>query len=192
MINFKSINFSCIILEPNLEDLNHPDKRSVLEKATSILYSKDYEIFELLKTKSGLVLECVCGISKSNDKNLLRDEAIFLMDTFFAESVIVKYFGEQNFTKIKKDGSELILEFSNEVSEITENYFSDGFIFHFLQKNRYSFPKNKQSLKEGMVVEYFDSNCWKEKTIINLDKEYDSFYKLFMKYQKLRVKVSQN
>jgi len=191
MINLKDNDFSCIIFELNYEDLSPSDRLKLTEKATSILYSKEFIVYDLYKTNLEKTERSLFGVSENSDNELLRRNAIYIIETFHLEKVIVKYVGDINYTEIKSDGSESGFQLiTNILNEGVDNYFINGFTFRFEKLKKYNYPRLKQNLKPGMVVEYLDNNNkWKEKTIVDLEKEYDSFYQLLMKYNKLRYEV---
>lgn len=191
MINLKDNNFSCIIFELNYENLSPSDRLKLTEKATSILYSKEFIVYDLFRTNLEKTEKSLFGVSEKSDNEILRRNAIYLIETFHLKKVIVKYVGEINYTEIKYDGSESGLELiTNILNEEVDNYFMNGFTFRFEKLKKYNYPRLKQNLKPGMVVEYLDNNNnWKEKTIVDLEKEYDSLYQLLMKYNKLRHQV---
>ena len=191
MVNLKDNDFSCIIFELNYEDLSPSDRLKLTEKATSILYSKEFIVYDLYKTNLEKTERSLFGVSENSDNELLRRNAIYIIETFHLEKVIVKYVGDINYTEIKSDGSESGFQLiTNILNEGVDNYFINGFTFRFEKLKKYNYPRFKQNLKPGMVVEYLDNNNkWKEKTIVDLEKEYDSFYQLLMKYNKLRYEV---
>jgi len=191
MLNLKDSNFSCIIFDLNYGDLPVPDRLKLMEKATSILYSKEFTVYDLFRTNLEKTEKSLFGVSENLDNESLRRNAIYVLETFHLEKVIVKYTGESNYTEIKSDGSESGFELiTNILDEGVDNYFINGFTFRFEILKRYNYPRLKQNLKAGMVVEYLDNNNnWKQKTIVDLEKEYDSLYNLLMKYNKLRYEV---
>jgi hypothetical protein len=40
-----------------------------------------------------------------------------------------------------------------------------------------------------MIVEYYNNNIWNQKTINDLDSEYDKLYRLMIQYEKLRILI---
>ena len=57
----------------------------------------------------------------------------------------------------------------------------------FLENKEFFFPRKKEELKNGMIIEYFNNNKWNELPVNNLDTQYDKMFKLLMKYDKLRI-----
>jgi hypothetical protein len=68
-----------------------------------------------------------------------------------------------------------------------KSYIFNGLSFSFTEVNRYWKPTKKEDFKVGMIVEYFNNNKWNEKTIVDINSEYDNFYKLLIKYDKVRA-----
>jgi hypothetical protein len=180
-VNLENINNSYLILSSN-----------ILEGAVSVLYAKDYVVSEM----SSMINDNYCksiiayGIVESND--LLRSDAVLLVNEFNIEYAIVKYKGDISPRKLYRDGSESLLmveKYSLDYSNKT--YIYKGFSFSFIEKKRYSIPSCKEDFKVGMIVEYFNSNKWCEKLIENPNVEWDKMYKLLLKYNKIRI-VSSN
>ena len=113
------------------------------------------------------------------------------MDKFQIDSVIVKYNNQSEVVRIYNDGSEKNLELTIYDSNLeNRSYFYDGISFTFTEKKRFFFPKKKDDLKNGMIVEYFNNNKWTKKEILNINIEYDRMFKLLMKYEKLRIECN--
>jgi len=153
----------------------------------NMLYSMNYSIVPIYAYDKGVYEKNYLAIcSEDNDK--LRQESIFMMNQFHKNDIFVKYRGHDILTKINFKGDEYPIEVnyydSNENNKV---FIHDGVSFTLNEKKRYIFPKTKEDLKEGMIVEYFNNNNWYQKIVTNLDIEYDKMYKLLMKYEKIRV-----
>lgn len=187
MFNLQDPNISYLIISPE-KDYNHPvENHHICERLCSVLYSKDYTLIPLQSYFEGSYDKSFIAISPS-DNDSLRMDSLFLIDMFEQKSVVVKYRHDTEPTKINSDGSErpmsvLIYE-SNTLDKI---YLYNGWSFCFHEKKRYQFPKKKEELKNGMMIEYFNNNKWSSKRISNIDSEYEKMYKLLMKYEKLRI-----
>ena len=110
------------------------------------------------------------------------------MNQFSKKEIIIKYKGENMLSRINFDGSEIPIEvnyYDNNLNKKT--YIHEGISFTLTEKKRYFFPKKKEELKSGMLIEYFNNNAWCQKQVANLDNEYEKMYKLLMKYEKIRV-----
>lgn len=158
-----------------------------IEDITSILYAKGYSVIELQEYYRGRYKTSILAYNgEGND--VLRDDALFILNHFKEKSIIIKYLGEEVVKEIRFDGSESLLEVSMyNTDEDKISYILNGVSFSFINSTRYWKPSNKEDLKDGMVVEYMNNNTWFKKQIVNLNEEYDGFFKLLMKYNKVRV-----
>lgn len=187
MINPIDKNVAYILISPE-KSFNLPLENQVAcERLCSVLYSKGYTILPVQGYyKNKYEKSFLAFTDDSNDD--LRFDAIFLMDMFEQDTVIVKYRGDEFANKIFKDGSEKNLSLSTYDSEAKDKTFlHNGLSFTFTESKKYFFPKKKEELKSGMVVEFFNNNKWTTKQIGNLDVEFERMYKLLIKYEKLRV-----
>ena len=191
MFNLSDPKLPFILFSPEKKG-NHPiDNNIACERVCSILYSKDYTVIPLQSYFKERYDRSFIAISTDRDPNQLRKDAIFLIENFDQESIIVKYFGDDQPTKINFDGSERPLLLAiYESAESNKVYLYNGISFSFNEQKRYFFPKKKEDLKAGMIVEYLNDNQWKAKQIFNLDSEYEKMYKLLIKYEKIRVACS--
>jgi hypothetical protein len=193
MVNLSNPNTSFILFSPHNESNSELENKSNFEKACSILYSKDYTILEVEGIYRGIKEKSILAFPISNNNDNLRSDSLFLIDTFQQESLIVKYSNETNSKKILNNGSEKPLSIAMyNLDYENKTYLHDGVSFSFIEEKVYYFPKQKSELKNGMIVEYFNENVWKSKTITHLDEEYESLFKLLIKYNKLRFSENQN
>ena len=153
----------------------------------SILYAKEYQILPIKGYYHGKYEDSVIAWSKV-DNDTLRQDILQLLQIFHQECAIVKYRGETGAKKIFKDGSEkpLGIAMYNTDSD-NVSYLYNGVSFSFVEQNRYWKPTKKEDFKVGMLVEYFNKNEWFEKEVKNIDEDYEKFFKLLIKYDKLRV-----
>ncbi len=190
MLNLLDKNLAYILISP--EKLhNLPIENSVrCERLCSILYSKGFTIISVQGYYNGRYEKSFLAFTDDNNDDL-RFDAIYLMDMFEQDSIIVKYRGEDFANKIFEDGSEKSLTLIIYDSESKDRtYLYNGLSFTFVENKKYIFPKKKEDLKIGMVVEYFNNNKWNSKKIINLDVEWEKMLKLLTKYEKLRVETN--
>ena len=109
------------------------------------------------------------------------------MKQFGVDSIIVKYKNENYLTKILQNGEELPLELKYYDNDLKKRTFVlEGVSFTLTDKKRYIYPKEKDDLKNGMIVEYFNNNIWTKREISDIENEYERMFKLLMKYEKLR------
>ena len=187
MFNLSDPSISYIIISPEKDFLPPFENNLTCERICSILYSKDYTIIPIKSYFENKYDKSFIAIN-SGDNDSMRMDAIYLMDNFGQESVIAKYDKDINPSRINKDGSEkpLLLTIYDSNLE-NKTYLFNGVSFSFSEQKRYFFPKKKEDLKSGMVVEYFNNNRWVMKQVGNVDSEFDRMYKLLIKYEKVRI-----
>jgi hypothetical protein len=158
-----------------------------LDDMVSILYAKEYHIVPIKGYYKGQYENSVLAFSKV-DNDELRKDLIFLLNHFHQECGIIKYTGEVGAKKVFSDGSEkpLGITLYNTDSE-NMSYIHDGLSFSFVEQARYWKPTKKEDFKVGMLVEYLNNNKWYQQIVQNPQSEYDSLYKLLIKYDKIRV-----
>ena len=106
--------------------------------------------------------------------------------------IVVKYKGDKEMKLIESDGSEYPLSIQNysEFNEDTKIYIFEGWYFTLKKEKKYFLIETKSQLKKGMKVEYFNSEKWQEKIIVDPDTEWVNLYQLLTKYKKLRAEAS--
>ena len=175
MIDLEHLNESYII--PSMYD----------DSAYGYLASKDYQFLYIKEYSNQNLKDSFISFSNiSNDE--LRNDSLFILDNFQQDFIIIKYKGEKDPRKIYSDGQESLLEvlLFNSDSNLT-TYVFEGVSFSFLDKKIYKYPTKKEDLKNGMIVEYCSNNNWVQRKISNIDLEYDKFYKLLVKYGRVRI-----
>jgi hypothetical protein len=158
-----------------------------LEDMVSILYAKNYQIIPIQGFYRNNYENSIIAYSDiENDE--MRSDLIFLLNHFHQECGIIKYKGETGAKKVFKDGSEkpLGIVMYNTDSE-NMSYLHNGLSFSFVEAKRYWKPKSKDDFKIGMIVEYFNNNKWYQKEVKNPSEDYEKFFKLLVKYDKVRV-----
>lgn len=188
MFNIKDPNLSYILISPEKKEYSQIDNNLNCERCCSMLYSKDYTVLPIATFERGRSGRSFLAIPSINSNDELRMDSIFFLEKFGLDSVIAKYFSEDHSTRIFSDGSERSLDMSlYESGENNKIYIHSGISFCFSEKKKYFFPKNRNDLKIGMVVEFYNNNRWVSKQINNPDDEWEKMYKLLTKYNKLRV-----
>ncbi len=157
-----------------------------LNDIISVLYSRDYQILEMKNYDSGIFNDTILAYG-TIDGDILRNDMVFLLDEFNLESIIMKYKGENNPRKILNSGAEKILNVSMYNENCDSSYIYKGMSFSFFEEKRYWKPNKKDDFRIGMIVEYFNNNKWNEKLVENPNEEWDSMYKLMIKYDKIRI-----
>lgn len=189
MLNLEDKNIAYLIISPEKEDKSLMDNKNSCDKLQTILYSKGYTIIPVTGYYHGNYEKSFIAVS-IDDNDTIRKDAIFLLDEFQQDSVIVKYKGESSPVKILSNGSEKLLSLSI-YSDNSDNktYLYNGFSFSFNERKRYKFLSDKSQLRVGMVIEFLNNDKWIEKEVINLELEYERMYKLLIKYGKLRTAI---
>ena len=165
-----------------------PGNNVLCESVCTILYSRDYTIIPIKSYYRQEYSQSFIAFSMTNNDSL-REDAIYLMDNFYNDSVIVKYRSEDYPKIIRKDGSERLLETKIYSDTDSKIYIYNGVSFSFNEQSRYNILVNKSQIKRGMIVEFFNNNKWNKKEVVDVDLEYEKMYKLLIKYQKLRVSL---
>lgn len=175
MLDFENSNASFLIC-PNFSD-----------DVMSYLYSKSYSIFPVQKIEGDKVTENYICINTSDNISLLSDSSKLINDLNVG-SVIIKYFEDVNIYEVLRDDKRLVeVKYYSEGNET--KYLHDKYIFSFVNKKIYSFPKDISDFKEGMIVECLSNNNWIKRSVNNVSLEYDKIYKLLIKYNKVRIPV---
>lgn len=176
MIDLGNKNISYVVLSSD-------DK---LNDVVSILYAKNYQVIPIQSYFQGRHKECIIAYGVDNDE--LRNDMIFILNHFHEDYAIIKYIDEDIAKKIFRDGSEKPMSISlYNTDDDKISYLYNGMSFSFIEEKRYWKPSKKEDFKTGMLVEYFNKNKWHEKEVINPILEYDNFFKLLIKYDKVRV-----
>ncbi len=184
MFNLTDPNISYILISPEKEYYQANQNNILCETACTILYSRNYTIIPISGYLEGKHEKSFLAISPDDDNDTLRFDSIFVMDN----NVIIKYRNQSEATQIESNGSEKPLNVTIYDSDLNKKtYIHNGVSFSFTEKKRYFFPKKKEDLKKGMIVEYFNNNKWSQRQIINIETEYEKMFKLLMKYEKLRI-----
>jgi hypothetical protein len=191
MLKINNRKISYIIFSPERKELSKIENNLLCDKAASILYSKDYNVIPVKGYFKGDLENSFVALQNTENNDILRKDCLFLLDTFNQESAIVKYFGETDATKILNSGEEkqMGIAIYNLDSE-NKTYLYDGISFSFLEKKKYYYPREKNELRNGMILEYFDNKEWSSKEIIDINIEYENLYKLLMRYNKIRIPVN--
>lgn len=191
MFNLNGPDISYILFSPESKDLSKVENNLLCEKASSILYSKDYMVIPVKGHYKGELENSFIALQNLPNNDSLRNDCIYLIEIFKQSNAIVKYQGQTDATKIYNSGEEKPMSITIYDSDLdNKTYLYNGISFSFLEKQRFYFPKDKNELKKGMVLEYFDNKDWVRKEILDINTEYNNLYKLLMKYNKVRIPVN--
>lgn len=188
MLNLTDQNVSFILLSPCKEGISESDNFTLLSKAQSLLFSKEYSILSLTGYCGGSWDKSYLAYNES-DNNALRKDAIFLMEQTESGSIIVKYKGDSELKMIDRKGEEFPLSLHNysEPIEDSKVFIFEGWYFTLRQERKYYLIETKDQIKKGMKLEYFNEGVWKEKEVVNPELEWSNMYQLLTKYKKLRA-----
>lgn len=187
MFNLTDKNISYLIVTPCV-GLDTITTTNLCERACSILYSKDYTVFQISEYFRGDYNKSFMAICNTNNDRLREDSITLMEEITYCKEIIVKYSGEDENKKIFLNGSERLLSVSiYENNSDKKIYLYNGISFSFTEKKRYRQLTDRSQLKPGMVVEFLNNDRWIEKEVGDISIEYDRLYKLLIKYDKLRV-----
>jgi hypothetical protein len=186
MINLADKNSSYLLISPDKKGYSDITKKTIENRLFNILYSKDYILVPIKGYYDGIFENSFIAVSSENNETLRKD-ALLLMNELKQDSLIIKYNSEESAKRISKDGSERLLSINLYSDSNEKLYLYNGLSFSFMEQKRYFFPKKKEDIKNGSIIEYFNQNKWNKKTVLDLDTEYESLYKLLIKYEKLRI-----
>jgi hypothetical protein len=190
MFNLTDPNISYILISPENKYGSQLDNKLSCERACSILYSKDYTVLSVTGHYEGQYEKSFLSIPSEESNDDLRKDLIYLLEYFNQECGIVKYKNDKNATKVFRDGSEKPMSLVIYNSDLNnKTYLYNGISFSFVEEKRYYFPKKREELKNGMVLEYFNNNNWVQKEVVDINQEYDNLFKLLMKYEKVRIQI---
>jgi hypothetical protein len=190
MFKLSDPTISFILLEPVNETNTDYVNNVNCEKTCSVLYSKDYSVISIKEYSTDTNKNCYLGVTSLTNNDDIRNETLNILNFLDLESAVLKYLGDSDPVRVYKNGNEHPLKFKlYESTEGSKKYLLEGISFSFEEKIRYFFPKKKEHLKTGMVIEFLNNNKWNQKQIVDLDTEYDKLYKLLIKYDKLRISM---
>lgn len=156
----------------------------------SYCYAKDYYILELKGYYKGNFEDSIIAFAnESIDNDEFRKDVTRILEHFNQDCLIIKYKGETVAKKIFSDYSErpLGIVMYNTDSE-NVSYLYNGISFSFVEQKKTYFPKEKSEIRPGMILEYFNNKSWIEKKVgQNVEDEYEKFWKLLIKYNKVRI-----
>ena len=174
-------------------DLNNPKLSFILlssnklDDMISILWAKNYQIIPIKGYYKGQYEDSAMAFSNI-DNDELRKDLIFLLNHFHQECGFIKYLGETEVKKVFSDGSEKPMGITlYNTDDENVSYLYNGFSFSFVESKRYWKPNKPEDFKVGMIVEYLNNNKWMQKTVKNPKEEWESIWKLMIKYDKIRV-----
>jgi hypothetical protein len=187
MINLNDINLSYIIATPEIDGLSQTENTLRTNKFLNLLYSMNYSIVPIWGFQDAVYEKYYIAFT-SEDNHILEKESKLLINQFCFNELMMKFKGDTLLTRVLWNGEKFPVEVKYYDNSMDKKVFiHEGITFTLNEQKRYYFPSKKEHLKEGMIVEYFNNNLWHQKVIQDLDTEYEKMYKLFMKYEKLRV-----
>jgi hypothetical protein len=174
-------------------DLNNPKLSFILlssdklDDMLSVLWAKNYQVVPIKGYYKGQFENSALAYSDI-DNDELRKDLIFLLNHFHQECGIIKYLGETGVKKLFSDGSEKPMGITlYNTDDENVSYLYNGMSFSFVEEVRYWKPTKAEDFKVGMVVEYLNNNKWCQRKVENPNYEWDSIWKLMIKYDRIRV-----
>lgn len=187
MINLLDKNTSYIIISSFNENFSREENEKNLFYLEDSAYLLDYEIEKIGGYYNGHSEKSIIAYNINKTSDQLRRDCLWLLEKYNQTCAIIKYKTDSNTKKIFKDGRERPLKHIDfDPDSISMSYFYNGLSFSFTETKNYCFLNNKDQLKVGMIVEYFNGIEWKEKLVENVDTEWTNSYNLLSKYQKVR------
>jgi hypothetical protein len=170
------------------DDYTNVYQNSQLESA---LYRKGYEVLKLGHSENKIALLAWKSDKEDQNNNELRMDAIEFIDTYYIESLVIKYQNENDPKRLKDNGQEKNISLVNYNGDMDNSYYTEGVSFSFEEDEEYYIPSKKSDIKVGMIVELKNNkNQWVPREVVDLDKEWDSMYKLLVKYNRIKVIVN--
>ena len=191
MFNLQDESLSYLIVNSERSDSTTLENYHNLERLYSVLDSKDFSIFNIKDFRKTKVTPAFLALSQLQENDAIRNDALHILEFMDINSLILKYKDEKNPILLEKNGQEtpLLIElYPNDHSD--QFYVFEGISFNLKKDKRYFFPKLKNQLKNGMIVEYLNGDVWKSKEIVNLESEYEKMFSLLIKYNKLRIPIN--
>jgi hypothetical protein len=159
-----------------------------LSGISSYLYSQGYTILPIKEYYRGTLNDSIIAYHQRPDNNVMRGDIIRIIDSFGGESIITKYFGEEEIKKVESTGNEIGMELLlYNTDSLKKSYIHNGISFSFQEKMTYKYPKSESDFKRGMIVEYLSGDEWKERVVSNPELEFKKMYSLLIKYNKIRI-----
>ena len=156
---------------------------------SSYLYSKEYHLVEIKRFYQGLWEDGVMAFSNSGNDETRRD-AIRLLEMFNEPSISIKYVGDTIAKKLLNNGTEKVLSIINYNTDSNlPSYVLGAQSFSFVEAKQYKMISGKSDIKDGMVLEYLNNDKWIPKKVQNSDEEFEKFYKILIKYNKVRTSI---
>ncbi len=162
---------------------------SDIKGLSSYLYSRGYRILELKEYYQGAFQNFLLAWS-NNPNQEVKKESLDIIRNFNQEYIIFKEINQLNIKKTsKKDPEKYVDIIMYNTDSENKSYIYEGVSFSFIERPTYTFPKNKEDFKNGMIIECYSTNGWISKMINNVDSEYENIYKTLSKYNKVRIIV---
>lgn len=164
-------------------NINIDNEQTILDKfGYDMTYIKQID-------SDGVLYDTVIAYNDAVSNNTIRENVLYLLNIYDDAYAYVKYHGEDFVNMVSKDGTEVPLDIIKENNNKGYDVFLiNGYWYSFIKKPIYRKPTKMSDFKKGMVVEFYNNNRWNTMVVENPPKEYDTIYKLFIKYDKIRIK----
>lgn len=155
------------------------------EAVCSYLWSVDYDIDYMKTDKGDTVL--IADLPYVESKRLKYDISN-LYNLSIIERAYIKYDNSGYIHEVFSGGEEESFKITYfPTNENTEFFIYKNYSFSINNFKKYWKPSEEKDFKEGMVVELLNNNNWITMKVENPQKEFNDIYKLFIKYDKIRV-----
>lgn len=156
------------------------------QKLLDNLYCFEYVVYPIMNYKGHRYFLAY----KDGNTAEFKKECLQFINNYKQDFAIVKFSGKEHPVKLYKDGTDRLLHptiFEN----AAHSFIYNGTTFSFRESKKYHLIKSKDELSNDMIIEYLDNNKqWVERKVENVDSEYEDFYKLMIKYDKVRLAVA--
>ena len=158
-----------------------------IDDVISVLYSKEYSFLDIKEYYNKKDHILAYNYLSTNEE--LKNDALFILKNLKINHIYLKNKGEYTLNEVSfKANSNSYNIVLNE--ELDDNlYICDGIFFSIKKIKKYWSPKNLGDLSTGMIVEYQNKGIWEKMEIKNPIDDYNSFLKLFIKYNKVRAYI---
>jgi len=188
VMNLDNVKAYYILISAYSNQQDDYTNRIMSSNLEDALYLMDYKLYKLGNGTNRIAYIAHKESVTEEDNNDLRYDAIELMDKFYQNSVIVKYYNEKKPKRILQDGSERPVRITNFNGDMNNSFYSEGASFSFVDEQEYFTPNKPTDIKEGMIVEVKNNhNEWIPREVINSEREWEKMYKILVKYNRIRI-----
>src|ERR1035437_745467 len=150
-MNLTDYKISYIIISANNADINLTESHKRTEKLESILYAKEFNVQSIKGFCENVWDDSFISNNEALTNQELKKEAMFLINEFGQDNIIIKYKNEANTKRLYKNGKEKLLSLNIYDSDPkNKSYIIKGLSFSFTEQKEYKSTTDKSDLKIGM------------------------------------------